>query len=181
MEIKEEAPDVFRFDLFTPAAAAEVLAAAAREVVWVPAQIYTRVDRVVDKEQRQCSEQELASLPALSRMLAPALQRAVAAARLCWRWPVSAAADTRLVRYDEGDYIANHVDYHLDCGRPPRLVSLVCYLNESHGGRTVVAGQKLAVTPRTGKAILFPSGFTHPHETEPVTSGSRYALVSWIA
>jgi len=182
MEVKEEASDVFSFDLFTPSEAAELLEAARAEVTWVPALVYGKDDRFEDKEMRYCSEQELTQLPGLSRCLDEALRRAARVASLCWRWPLKEASDTRLVRYNTGDFIGTHVDYHPTCGRPPRQVSMICYLNDGFGGgETVFPRQNLAFTPQAGKALLFPAGITHPHKANKVVSGTRYAIVSWIA
>lgn len=181
MKITEEGADVFSWELFSPAQAAALLGAAER-VPWAPARLYGPERRFEDKDRRRCAEQELDGIPALRAQVEPALKRAVSVASLCWRWPLKAASDTRLVRYGPGDFIATHVDYFPGCGRPHRLVSLICYLNADFaGGETVFPRQRLSVAPRAGKALLFPSGISHPHGTEKVGSGARYALVSWLA
>lgn len=181
MKITEEAADVFSFDLYTPGQAAALLEAAQREVGWVPALMYGQRDRSEHKDVRQCMEHELERVPALRPHIDAALARAVSIAALCWRWPLETACDTRLVRYQEGDFISTHVDFYAGCGRPQRHVSLICYLNEGvEGGETVFPRQKLSVTPRTGMALLFPSGISHPHRAEKVRRGTRYVLVSWL-
>jgi predicted 2-oxoglutarate/Fe(II)-dependent dioxygenase YbiX len=181
MEIKEEAPDVFSFDLFSAADAARFLADAASCVSWVPALVYGKEDRTLNKEMRQCSEQELSGVPRLAPVVDEALARAARIAGLCWRWPVKRFSDTRLVRYETGDFISTHVDSHPDNARSWRQISLVCYLNDGYeGGETVFPRQRLAVTPRAGKAILFPSGITHPHGANAVTKGTRFVIVSWL-
>jgi predicted 2-oxoglutarate/Fe(II)-dependent dioxygenase YbiX len=35
------------------------------------------------------------------------------------------------------------------------------------------------IKPKTGRTIIWPSNFMYPHKVIPVTSGTRYTLVSW--
>lgn len=182
MKITEEAADVFSFDLYTPAQAAALLEAAQEHVAWVPALMYGPGDRSENKELRHCTEQELEKVPAMRPHIDAALARATSIAALCWQWPLKGASDTRLVRYREGDFIRTHVDWFAGCSRPARQVSLICYLNgDFSGGETVFPRQKLSVAPKAGRALLFPSGITHPHRADAVSAGTRYVLVSWIA
>jgi predicted 2-oxoglutarate/Fe(II)-dependent dioxygenase YbiX len=60
-----------------------------------------------------------------------------------------------------------------------RYYSLVCYLNDDfEGGSTRFPALDYAVKPQCGKAILFPSRYLHGGE--PVISGQKYILISWI-
>lgn len=62
-----------------------------------------------------------------------------------------------------------------------RCVSAVLYLNEAfEGGEIVFDQQGLAIRPRTGHLIAFPSGHRYTHRVEKVRSGSRYALGIWF-
>jgi predicted 2-oxoglutarate/Fe(II)-dependent dioxygenase YbiX len=182
MELKEEAPDIFSFQLFSAAEAAALVAACAGGA-WVPALVSGDGSPSRRPEMRRCSERKLSDMPRLAPVVDAALSRAARLAVFCWQAPVKqAGGETCLVRYEAGDFYEVHVDYHPDCAAVKRQISLVCYLNEDfEGGRTVFPRQGLTVAPRAGRALLFPSGLTHPHGAEPVTRGTRLVLVSWLA
>lgn len=60
-----------------------------------------------------------------------------------------------------------------------RHYSSICYLNDEYeGGKTVFPEYNLECTPKTGKALFFPSSCLHGVTT--VTSGSRYTIASWF-
>ncbi len=84
---------------------------------------------------------------------------------------------TQLVRYTSG----GHYIVHSDVGQRTlnRYYSVVCYLNDDfEGGNTRFPAIDYAVTPQCGKAILFPSRYLHGGE--PVNSGEKFILISWI-
>jgi predicted 2-oxoglutarate/Fe(II)-dependent dioxygenase YbiX len=84
---------------------------------------------------------------------------------------------TQLVRYSPG----GHYRAHSDVGRRTRnrYYTVLCYLNDDfEGGSTQFPALRYSVAPQSGKAILFPSSYLHCGE--PVTSGEKYILVSWI-
>ena len=84
---------------------------------------------------------------------------------------------TQLVRYAPGGHYIPHSD--VGPRTRNRYYSVVCYLNDDfEGGSTRFPALNYAATPRSGKAILFPS--TYLHGGEPVTSGEKYIIVSWI-
>jgi len=84
---------------------------------------------------------------------------------------------THVVRYSPGDFFTAHTDEFYE--RNYRYFTIVCYLNDSYrGGRTVFPGLDYAVTPRAGKAVVFPS--TYLHRADPVIHGEKYVIVSWI-
>ncbi len=85
-------------------------------------------------------------------------------------------------RYDVGDACILHVDGQ--CAVEPhnglRLATLLVYLNDvDGGGETWFPVQDLKVRPKRGRVVMFPVGFTHPHEVLPATS-TRYILQTWI-
>ncbi|HEX8493850.1 MAG TPA: 2OG-Fe(II) oxygenase [Pyrinomonadaceae bacterium] len=84
---------------------------------------------------------------------------------------------TQFVHYAPG----GHYIIHSDVGPRTlnRYYSVVCYLNDDfEGGATRFPSLDYSATPRCGKAILFPS--TYLHGGEPVKSGEKHILVSWI-
>ncbi len=63
-----------------------------------------------------------------------------------------------------------------------RDLSILIYLNEGFGGGEIVFPNfGLSLQPKKGLMIAFPSEARYLHAARPVTSGVRYALVSWAA
>lgn len=94
-----------------------------------------------------------------------------------WQRKLTEHSTTHIVRYKPGDYYRRHSDEVFD--KAYRYFSVVCYLNEDfEGGHTSFPPLNYSVTPQRGKAIIFPS--TYVHCAEPVTSGEKYVLVSWL-
>jgi prolyl 4-hydroxylase len=94
-----------------------------------------------------------------------------------------------ILRYREGQFYKRHVDnillssrfQEVDEGIPTRDISIVGYLNDNfEGGETYFDRQDLKVRPEAGAILVFPSYFTHPHESLPVTKGEKYAFTSWL-
>jgi predicted 2-oxoglutarate/Fe(II)-dependent dioxygenase YbiX len=94
-----------------------------------------------------------------------------------------------ILKYEPGQFYRRHIDNMLLSSRleeakqgiPIRDVSVVGYLNESFiGGETYFDRQNLKVTPHTGDVIVFPAGYTHPHQSLPVTQGIKYAFNTWL-
>jgi hypothetical protein len=74
---------------------------------------------------------------------------------------------------DDGRWVPNHT--------PQRDFSALYYLNESfEGGELVFETQGLAVVPRAGLFVAFPSDERFVHEVLPVTAGRRYSLALWF-
>ncbi len=94
-----------------------------------------------------------------------------------------------ILRYAEGGYYLGHADSeyfdeaddrwyrHLD-----RDVSLLMYINDGFtGGELYFKLFNYTYRPRRGDLVLFPSDHRYMHQAQPVTSGIRYAIVSWAA
>ncbi len=87
-----------------------------------------------------------------------------------------------LARYDSGDACIMHVD-----GQSPaypnnglRLATVLYYLNDvPEGGETWFPLQDMKIKPKRGMAVVFPIGFTHPHQVL-ATKSCRYILQTWI-
>ena len=89
-------------------------------------------------------------------------------------------------------YVAHH-DYGLEdkskvCG--PRILTFFLYLSDvDEGGETSFPLLNISVTPRKGKALLWPSTLDEDpssidrrttHEARPVLRGRKFAANSWI-
>lgn len=70
--------------------------------------------------------------------------------------------------YDDGPFIN-------------RVVSAIVYLNDNYeGGELEFPNFKIKIKPEPGMLILFPSNYAYAHIAHPVTSGTKYAIVTWV-
>jgi predicted 2-oxoglutarate/Fe(II)-dependent dioxygenase YbiX len=87
-----------------------------------------------------------------------------------------------ILKYDEGQYFKEHVD--LIPGHAcfqHRQLSILVYLNDDYGGgETYFSKQELQLKPPAGSIALFPPFYTHPHTSKPITSGTKYVVVTWL-
>lgn len=84
---------------------------------------------------------------------------------------------TQILRYAPGGHYIAHTDAGGDLAQ--RYFTVVCYLNDDfEGGRTGFPSLNYSMTPQCGKALFFPAKYFHC--AEPVISGEKYVIVSWI-
>lgn len=75
-------------------------------------------------------------------------------------------------RYDPNEVCKPHVDWlYTDPNGPEyplqliRAFAIVMYLNDvEEGGETYFSRQKVAITPKKGRIVVYPPTPTHPHE-----------------
>ena len=83
-----------------------------------------------------------------------------------------------LLKYETGQFYTQHTDSFK--GRP-RAVSCSFMLNDDYeGGEFAFFNRELVYNLKKGSCIMFPSNFMYPHEIMPVTSGTRYSIVTWF-
>jgi hypothetical protein len=83
-----------------------------------------------------------------------------------------------LLKYRSGEEYKAHYDGGSDLGR---AISAIVYLNDNYeGGEIEFPLHKVKLKPEAGMMILFPSNYAYQHIAHPVTSGTKYALVTWI-
>jgi Rps23 Pro-64 3,4-dihydroxylase Tpa1-like proline 4-hydroxylase len=83
-----------------------------------------------------------------------------------------------LLKYELGDFYTTHTDSFKD---RPRAVSCSFALNDDYeGGEFAFFDRELVYKLKKGDALMFPSNFMYPHEIMPVTSGTRYSIVTWF-
>lgn len=84
-----------------------------------------------------------------------------------------------LLRYREGGFFKEHVDRSAAVN--DRQVSFSFALNDNYeGGEFKFAGCDTLYRVPRGSCIVFPSNFVFPHQILPVTSGTRYSVVTWM-
>lgn len=83
-----------------------------------------------------------------------------------------------LLKYETGEFYIQHTD---SFKARPRAVSCSFALNDDYeGGEFAFFDRELTYKLKKGSCIMFPSNFMYPHEVMPVTSGTRYSIVTWF-
>jgi predicted 2-oxoglutarate/Fe(II)-dependent dioxygenase YbiX len=83
-----------------------------------------------------------------------------------------------LLKYSGGQEYKAHYDGSTGTGR---TVSAILYLNSDfEGGEVEFVNFNLKIKPEPGMLLLFPSNYAYRHIAHPVTSGTKYAAVTWI-
>ena len=86
-----------------------------------------------------------------------------------------------LLRYQEGQHFGLHTDAILGRNEGFRQLSGLIFLNDNYeGGETSFPRQGFKFKGEAGDVLLFPSNFCYPHESLPVTCGTKYAIVTWF-
>ena len=82
------------------------------------------------------------------------------------------------IKYGPGQHFKEHHDhgYSYNC-----TLSLVAYVNDDYdGGELFFRLQGLNIKPKAGDLYIFPSNFMYPHQAMPVTSGTKYSIVTML-
>lgn len=83
-----------------------------------------------------------------------------------------------LIKYNVGNHFQTHAD---DGASYKSVVSLVGYLNDNYdGGEIVFPAHEITIKPRSGDLVIFPSNYMFMHRAMPVTSGTKYSLVTML-
>jgi predicted 2-oxoglutarate/Fe(II)-dependent dioxygenase YbiX len=87
-----------------------------------------------------------------------------------------------LLRYQPGQFFHEHIDTivgHSDYAM--RLLSGIIFLNDGFdGGELEFPHQKMKLKPAPGDVLLWPSGFTHPHQAHAIVTGTKFSVVTWF-
>ena len=82
-----------------------------------------------------------------------------------------------LLRYTEGQFYTQHTD---SFKAQQRTVSCSFLLNDDYeGGEFAFFDREIMIKGGKGSIVMFPSNFMFPHEILPVTSGTRYSIITW--
>ena len=82
------------------------------------------------------------------------------------------------LKYQTGEEYKAHYDGSTASGR---FLSAITYLNDDYnGGELEFPNFGVKIKPREGDLFLFPSNYAYAHIAHPVTSGTKYAIVTWI-
>ena len=84
----------------------------------------------------------------------------------------------KILKYEQGGKFDLHID---DAGATFRRASTVFYLNDNYeGGEIEFPSFDVKYKPKAGDFIMFPSSYAYRHKVNPVISGTRYAIASWL-
>lgn len=82
-----------------------------------------------------------------------------------------------LLRYNIGQFYVQHTDSFKE---QQRSVSCSFLLNDDYeGGEFGFFDREILIRGGKGSIVMFPSNFMFPHEILPVTSGTRYSIITW--
>jgi predicted 2-oxoglutarate/Fe(II)-dependent dioxygenase YbiX len=83
-----------------------------------------------------------------------------------------------LLRYGKDQFYTQHTDSFLN---QPRTISCSFSLVDDYeGGEFSFFDRQIIIKPKKGSLLIFPSNFMFPHEILPVTSGTRYSVITWM-
>ena len=83
-----------------------------------------------------------------------------------------------MLKYPISTEYKQHYDGSTSSGRS---ISAIVYLNDDYkGGEIEFPNFNVKIKPESGMLILFPSNYAYTHIAHPVTSGTKYAIVTWI-
>lgn len=84
----------------------------------------------------------------------------------------------KILKYEVGGKFENHID---DGGGNFRRVSTVYYLNDDYeGGELCFPQFGIELKPKAGDMVIFPSSYVYSHSVNPVKSGNRFSIASWL-
>lgn len=83
-----------------------------------------------------------------------------------------------MLKYSTGHEYKPHYD---GSTKGHRHISCIIYLNDKYeGGELEFPNFNVKLKPQAGMMLVFPSNFAYTHVAKPVTSGTKYALVTWL-
>lgn len=86
-----------------------------------------------------------------------------------------------LLKYEVGGFYKQHTDSANIGNTPHRILSCSFALNDEYeGGEFAFFDRELKYKLKKGSCIMFPSNFMYPHEIMPVTSSTRYSIITWF-
>jgi len=86
--------------------------------------------------------------------------------------------------YTKGMHMKNHCDHIDDIftgdvkGVP--VLSMIATLNDDFEGGKFIMCNDEDHTVSKGEVVIFPSSFLYPHKIEPLVTGTRVSMVSWV-
>ena len=96
----------------------------------------------------------------------------------CEDLPFFYAEGFNLLKYQTGQEYKAHFD---GATSTHRSISPILYLNDDYeGGEIEFIHHDVKIKPKAGTLMMFPSSYPYTHIAHPVTSGTKYAIVTWL-
>jgi predicted 2-oxoglutarate/Fe(II)-dependent dioxygenase YbiX len=134
---------------------------------------------VIDKEIRDVMR---TSLPTFKGIGATLCGIGMQVNQDAWKFDVTHANQTDYLKYDKDGHYSAHIDtFFSDLSAPCRKLTVLAFLNDDfEGGRLFiqVGHEKMYPPQSVGTVLVFPSFLVHG--VEPVTSGIRRSIVTWL-
>jgi hypothetical protein len=136
----------------------------------------TDVHRALDQKKSLHLKDNMSSI---HNMISAKLQNYVASYCDKYRFNIQFDEGYAILRYTEGQEYKPHADYSENL---PRYLSALILLNPSEyeGGGTYFNHFDEEVKPDKPSLVLFPANYAYTHQALPVTSGTKYAIVTWL-
>lgn len=90
--------------------------------------------------------------------------------------------DIQILKYGKG----GHYKFHSDSSASiHRVLSCIFFINDDYEGGNLMFRYPfkkdiVKVEKKSNRLIIFPSNFLYEHSVEPVISGERFSVVSWV-
>ena len=90
--------------------------------------------------------------------------------------------DIQILKYEKG----GHYKFHSDSSRNiHRILSCIFFINDDYEGgdlmfRYPFKEHIVKIKKKSNRLVIFPSNFLYEHSVEPVVSGERFSVVSWV-
>jgi len=177
---RREAHGIFSLKLYEPSECRAVFAQVAAIDSWDPAAVAGSDGALVDTTVRAAWYVSRNKAPTLHHEFESKILSVVRRfLRQIWGCDLANCEGTHLVRYRAGGYFLPHKDAE-DGRYEDRFFTVLCYLNDDfHGGNTSFPSLGYSAKPIAGRALVFPSRFTHCAES--VTSGEKFVFLSWLS
>jgi predicted 2-oxoglutarate/Fe(II)-dependent dioxygenase YbiX len=134
---------------------------------------------VIDKTIRDVKKVNLPTYKGIGATMAGI---GMAANKKAWNFDLSYANQCDYLKYDKEGHYKAHVDTFMNPGDPEtRKLTILVFLNDDfEGGRLFIqtGDQRIYPPQKPGTALIFPS--YQLHGVEPVTSGIRRSIVTWL-
>jgi prolyl 4-hydroxylase len=182
IEYTEEIKGILAVELYQPSACRAIIERAKEVDAWAEAKVSERAGSLFNPATRPDARRASVLAPARESDVRREFDEKMEAiikplVKEIWKAELKQHSETHFVRYAPGHYYTPHSDTGLN--RTDRYFTVICYLNDDfEGGQTSFPQLNYSVTPRAGKAVIFPA--TYLHCAEPVVRGEKFILVSWL-
>ena len=84
-------------------------------------------------------------------------------------------------KYNKGGHFAKIHSERISLQHLHRLFAFMTYLNDDfEGGKTTFNHYDLEIKPVTGRTMIWPAEWTHAHQGQIITKGSKYIITGWL-